>query len=329
MLLAPVLLLLLKAALALQPGLLLAALLLFLLLALPLRGGGPGRFIVLLQQLSADDLLENGEDILGDPVHRQTGGDGKADPQGHQRHHDHHGAVGLGHGLILRLIVHLVGLKADLHGQQGDAHRHQGQQEQSNGSPAKASGPEIPLGDVGQVDPQEGEVHHEQLGAGVAQQGLEGGQVVRVDHGRKVHLVIGAVLEHRGELPVGHLLDQLLHGGRGDPAAAHSHGLPIQLLGDELDLLHGQPHEVGQWLTDDPVQHHQEQNGDEGPEAAAHGVDLFLLIELLDLQIIALPVLAVLLLQLLHFAGEQIHLDHASLSLQAEGEQHQLDDEGK
>lgn len=31
------------------------------------------------------------------------------------------------------------------------------------------------------------------------------------------------------------------------------------------------------------------------------------------IQIIALPVLAVLLLQLLHFAGEQIHLDHAAI----------------
>src|SRR5699024_4797190 len=56
LLLAPVLLLLLQAALPLQTGLLLALLLLFLLPALPLLGGRTGGFIVLLEQLGADGL---------------------------------------------------------------------------------------------------------------------------------------------------------------------------------------------------------------------------------------------------------------------------------
>src|SRR5699024_729564 len=81
LLLAPVLLLLLQAALALQTGLLFAALLVLFLLALPLGGLGPGSLIVLLQQAAADELLEDGEDILGDPVDGQAGGNGEADPQ--------------------------------------------------------------------------------------------------------------------------------------------------------------------------------------------------------------------------------------------------------
>ena len=78
-------------------------------------------------------------------------------------------------------------------------------------------------------------------------------------------------------------------------------------------------------LTDDGVEDHQDNQWDEGPQAAAHGVDLLLGVELLDLLIIALPVLAVLLLQLQHLALEHVHLDHAALALQGQGEQHHLD----
>ena len=60
-----------------------------------------------------------------------------------------------------------------------------------------------------------------------------------------------------------------------------------------------------------------------------HGVDLLLLIELLELQIVALPVLAVLLLQLLHLSREHGSLNHALFTLQRDGEEHQFNDNGK
>ena len=219
-------------------------------------------------------------------------------------HEDHHGAVGLGHLFVLLAApVHLVGLHAHIHGQQRGAHRHQGQQEQADVAPDQAAlrAPEVQLGNVGQIDAQELHVHGEQSGPRRLAQG-------------SLHL-----LQHGG---VG---DGLQHGDLGIGAGVGHAGD----LGHRFDHVRGHVHQIGQGLPDDAVQHHQEDDGDEGPQAPAHGVDLLLLIELLDLQVIALPVLAVLLLQLLHFTGEQVHLDHALLALQVEGEEHQLDDQGE
>ena len=69
--------------------------------------------------------------------------------------------------------------------------------------------------------------------------------------------------------------------------------------------------------------------GQQAPEAAAHGVDLFLLVELLNLQIVLFPVVAVHFLELLHLAVEHVHLDHGPLGLDGQGEENDLDQHGE
>src|SRR5699024_575650 len=68
---------------------------------------------------------------------------------------------------------------------------------------------------------------------------------------------------------------------------------------------------------------------DEGPATAAHGADLVVRIELVDLLTITLPVAAAALLNLFDLAVEQIHLDHALLALQRQGEEDDLHHQGK
>ena len=84
-----------------------------------------------------------------------------------------------------------------------------------------------------------------------------------------------------------------------------------------------------QGFADNGVQGNQDAHGEQAPHAAAHGVDVFLFVELLHLLIIALRVFAVLLLELLHFPGKHVHLNHAPLALDGEGEQDQLDHHGE
>ena len=296
-----VLLLLLGPAGALQTSFLLAALLVLLGLAGLLLGGDAGGLIVLLQQLGADQLLDHVHQILGDPVDGQTGGHGEADPQGHEGHGPQHGLVGALHLVVLGLgAVDLVGVHAHLHGQEGDDGGHQRQDGQADAAPAETVGPELPGGHAGQVDAQEAEVHGEDLRTGLAQgvlHALEDGGVV---HGLgHIDLGIGAGVGDAGD--TGHGVDHVL----------------------------GHVHQVDQGLPDDGVQGDEQHQGDHGPQAAAHGVDMLPLIELLDLQIIALPVLAILLLQLLHLSGEHGGLDHALLALQGHREQNDLDDNGE
>ena len=82
-------------------------------------------------------------------------------------------------------------------------------------------------------------------------------------------------------------------------------------------------------LADDAVQRNQDGEGDEGPEAARHGVDLLLLIELCDLGLVFLLVAAVLLLQLLDYRREAGHAHHAALALELEGQHDKSHDQGE
>ena len=91
----------------------------------------------------------------------------------------------------------------------------------------------------------------------------------------------------------------------------------------------GQVHQVGQGLADNGVQGEEDKHGQHAPKAAAHGVDLFPLVELLNLQIVLVPVIAVHFLELLHLAVEHVHLDHGPLGLDGQGEQNDLDQHGE
>ena len=173
--------------------------------------------------------------------------------------------------------------------------------------------PEFQLGDLGQVhQTQEVKVDGEDLAARFAGGGADGFQVLGGNERGQVQLIVGGV---------GKALARLLQ-----PAHVHSHGVPVHHFGNGIEHpAVGNAHHVVDGLTNDGVEDHQDNEGDEGPQAAAHGVDLLLGVELLDLLIVALPVVAVLLLQLLHLALEHVHLDHAALALQGQGEQHHLD----
>ena len=169
------------------------------------------------------------------------------------------------------------------------------------------------MGNLGQVhDAQEVKVDGEDLVASLTNGGLDGIQVLGGNQRSQVQLIVSGV---------GKALARLLQ-----PAHIHCHGVPVYHFGNGIEhTTIGNAHHVVNGLTDDGVEDHQDNEGDEGPQAAAHGIDLLLGVELLDLLIVALPVVAVLLLQLLHLALEHVHLDHAALALQGQGEQHHLD----
>ena len=188
--------------------------------------------------------------------------------------------------------------------------------------------PDLPGGQHSQIQSQKIKVHHKYPGA-LSQGGGDGGQGVLIDQRGQIQLVIAHILEHGGDLPRVELLHQLGHGIGSDPAVVHGQRLPVHGGGHLGDLIAVQPHQVEQRLADDGIQGQQDQNGKEGPQTPAHGVDLLPLIEALDLHIVALPVLAVLLLQLLHLAGEQVHLDHTLFALDGQGEEDDLDNQCK
>ena len=182
---------------------------------------------------------------------------------------------------------------------------------------AALNGPELQLGHLRQVhQAKQVKVDGNDAAAGLTHGGLYRLQILGGDEGGQIQLVIAAVGEG-----VGGLLD---------PAHVHGLGAPAYGLGNGVQGLGVvDAHHVVDGLPDDGVEDHQDDQGDEGPQAAAHGVDLLLLIELLHFQVVSLPVLAVLLLQLLHLTGQDVHLDHAALALQGEGEEHHLDHHGK
>ena len=136
-----------------------------------------------------------------------------------------------------------------------------------------------------------------------------------VDDIDQVDLAVGAELVE----PVLQDGDTLLVIGE-DGAHVHAggHGFLHQGLADIL----AKHHKVGDGLTDDVVEGDKDGHGKEAPEAAAHGVNAVLLIELLLLLRQLLAVVGVALLQLLHLAGHHVHADHAASALHHEGQQH-------
>ena len=95
------------------------------------------------------------------------------------------------------------------------------------------------------------------------------------------------------------------------------------------DLLLGETHHVQHGPADDVVQTHQDGQGQEGPEAAAHGVDALPLVQLLDLLVVLRLVVAVLLLEPRHLSLHGVHLHHALLALVGQGEEDHLGQQGE
>ena len=96
-----------------------------------------------------------------------------------------------------------------------------------------------------------------------------------------------------------------------------------------LQYILGKHHEVGDGLADDVVEGDEDGHGDEAPQAAAHGVDAFLFVELLHFLLELGLVFGVALLQLLHLTADAAHAHHALLGFHLEGQHDELDDQSK
>ena len=230
-------------------------------------------------------------------------------------------------------VIEVVGLVHDEGHEHAGSRRNDGDEEQAEAGDALH--PELQIGHLGQVDAQEVEVDGEDLLGGGSHSGLDRGQVIRGDEGGQIQLVIAVVgkIAHHSEGAGLHRLlgglQRFLDGVGGGPAHAGGHRAPVPRVGDLGDLVGVQPHHVLQRLADDGVQGQQNEQGEHGPQAAPHGIDVLLGVELLDLLVIPGLVLAVLLLEFLHFPREHVHLDHAPLSLQGQGEQNELHHQGE
>ena len=101
--------------------------------------------------------------------------------------------------------------------------------------------------------------------------------------------------------------------------------LPVEQVGDHVELIFRDVHEVGQGLPDDGVQHHQEGQGQEGPKTAGRGLHALLLIELGQLLAVFFPVAGVLLGQDLLLFRQSAHSQHTLTTFQEDGGQDQTD----
>ena len=248
----------------------------------------------LVEILVQGDLLDQGERGVGNPVDAQSGGQDIAHPQGHQGHHVHHGLGGPIGGRA-------IGAHGDeAHGEL-DAGGDDGQQNGAPHGPAAAGElAEQVAGPVGQVNVQEA--------------------IVQVDE----------AVELSGKLrPM--LMDEL---GQIDlfiglAAVGHGEAQASGQSGDLGDHRLGQAHEVPHGHADDVVQGDQDGEGNEEPQAAGHGVDAFLGIQLRHGLLLLLLVVGIAGLDVVELALHAVHAQHALLALELEGQQHQLHHQGK
>ena len=285
------------------------ALLLFLFLQFPKPGGFRRLLIILLQQPPADDLLHKTQDIVGDPVDTEGCRHSKTDPQGHEGSHQHHHAVG---AVILLALVEIICLGSHKGKENAGKGGHHRDEKQSKAH--KSFQPKLQVGLKSQVHAEEGKVDGKNLLGGGPHSSLDSRNLVWGNERGQIQLVI----PHIGKL-----------GGLLDPSVGSSYAPPVQSLGHGRDLFPGKAHHVLQGLADDGIKGKQDKQGQKGPQTPAHGVGPLLLIKLLDLLLVALLVLGILLLQLLDLAVEHVHLDHALLSLQGQGEEDHLHHQGK
>ena len=86
----------------------------------------------------------------------------------------------------------------------------------------------------------------------------------------------------------------------------------------------GQVHEIAQRGTDDVVQCDQDGQGQEGPQAATHGIDALTGIQIGHLLLLTLFVVGKAGLNILDLALHAVHTHHALLALELEGQDDQL-----
>ena len=113
-------------------------------------------------------------------------------------------------------------------------------------------------------------------------------------------------------------------------ALAHELSIVAQGGGKGRDLRHdvlGEQHEAAERLADDGIERDEDGEGQEAPEAAAHGVHALLRVEELHLLIHALGIVGVFRLDLFHLGLEEIHAHHALFRLHLEGQRDELHDE--
>ena len=91
------------------------------------------------------------------------------------------------------------------------------------------------------------------------------------------------------------------------------------------DKILGHKHHAAQGLADDAVQGDEDGEGNEGPEAAGHGIDALFPVELLHLGVELLGVALVAALQLLDFGLEPGGAHHALLALGHKGGENKVD----
>ena len=88
-------------------------------------------------------------------------------------------------------------------------------------------------------------------------------------------------------------------------------------------------HEVNDRFPHNIVKGEHDRHRQETPKAPAHGVDTLFRVELLDFLVHLHLVIGVLFLNLLDFPVHTVHPNHTLLGLHLEGQQDQLDDQGK
>ena len=191
-----------------------------------------------------------------------------------------------------------------------------GDQNQADGGPGEGKPGDHAPGVSRHVQPEGGVVHIDPAVHRAAQfRHLGGDGLYQVDLsiGQKLG---NSVLDHGGAV-------LHLHNA-GDVQPGFGHGVH-QLLHHILT----QHHEVGDGLADDGVQGQQNGEGQQAPQAAGHGVDPLLGVELLHLLGLLGLVVGVFLLDFLKPAGHAAHAHHALLGLHLEGQHNQLDHQGK
>ena len=223
--------------------------------------------LLFLAELGREGLVENclldqGEHTLGDPVHAQGGRHDEGDVDAHQGHHIHHGLHGCAAGSVrLRLGLHgeLAEHKLRKTGQNGD-------QDHADHGPGEGEALDILPGSSSQVQTQELIVHVEPA--------IRRGKAHFLHSFDQVDLAVGGKLGNTVFHDGGTGLIQLDDISHVDAGVGSS-------LDQSLHRGFRQHHEMGDRLADDGVQSNQDGKGQKAPEAAAHGIDAFLFVELL------------------------------------------------
>ena len=113
-------------------------------------------------------------------------------------------------------------------------------------------------------------------------------------------------------------------------ALAHGIGIVAEGGGEGGDLRHNvglEQHEAAEGLTNDGIERDENGEGQETPEASAHGVHALLGIEHLHLFVHALGIVGRFRLDLFHLGLEEIHAHHALFRLHLEGQRDELHDD--